>query len=203
MKQSGRRSRVRDDEALPPDLMGDAAQKNAAVALREQLTEFGDLLALQPQRRKRPTLTNTQAVEVLKPLPSYHRVLSAMLVSIAVILTLVVGVGELWPRAPVVVPDELIGEWTTDDPRYAGRMMAFAESEIVVGLTPGVPPASYVIRTLDATLRGDTTLLTLQYDVDTAPVELHTTFIRSGVPRLVFERPAGLVWTRHIRVAGP
>lgn len=93
-------------------------------------------------------------------------------------------------------PDALIGEWTPVHPDYAGAALVFATSAITIA-APSGERSTHAIESLRTTVDGAGMLLELTYATSDGPVRLAATLQADELPpRLLFERPVGLVWER-------
>lgn len=102
---------------------------------------------------------------------------------------------RLWPRGETRLPAAVLGEWTTDDPRYAGRVLRLADQEVafvVAGRETAYPLAA--VRTRQA---GDTAYLTVEYIVAGRNNVWPLAFVPSPSPSLTTVNQPGLVWTRR------
>ena len=174
---------------------GDASNRKPieSHALREELKEIGVILNLPAQRPKRAT-ASMQAV-----VPSPFNV--ARLRSVAATVSLVVGAvicvfSLRKPPAPDV-PDLLLGEWTTSNPRYEGRQLAFTETSIELGTAKDAARTRYPITSLSTKSRADTMIIALAYEDDGGTVELHARLIARDRTKLAFDRPYDLIWQRR------
>lgn len=173
-------------ELSPSDL-----QKS--IELREFLITVGHFMDL-PTRR--PTRA-TSAIAFVPPKRS--RLWRAMPVIAGALLLASLAVSA-WDRRPPALPETLLGDWSTTNPRYADRQLSFTATEVLLGAQPGSPPSHHRITRLITSERADTLVLALTYEQDGEPTELHAALVNSSPSRLVFARPAGLVWERRVVV---
>jgi len=162
--------------------------------LREELIEIGVILNLPSQRPKRATAS----VQALVPPPISLAKLRGYLATFTIAVGLAIGLFSLRTPAAPYIPDALLGEWITSNPRYEGRQLAFTETSIELGFVKDAPRLRYPITGLSTTTLGDTTVIALAYDQDGGSVELHARVISLGAPRLVFDRPYDLIWERRL-----
>jgi hypothetical protein len=167
-------------------------------AIRSELAEIGAVLDL-PTRiptRARSSVAIEESV-AKAPVPLWRRH-----VSIAVIVLGVLGalVSQLPPRMPPL-PDDLLGEWATTFADYEDQRLGFSASEIIIGLGGGAPSTRYPISAVKLSGRSDSMGVSLTYRDGGADIEFFATLLLRGTPRLVFQRPAGLVWERKVSAA--
>jgi hypothetical protein len=99
-------------------------------AIRQFREDIGDFRAI-PQTLPRPSRTLPR----LKLGPRYRsRLVAVLTVLILVAAGLLVG-----PRlsGPDAVPAELVGSWTTDDPRYRGRQLELTREALILRASIG------------------------------------------------------------------
>ena len=159
---------------------GDDAPKGKPIEspeLRDELTEVGVILNLTTQRPIRATASG-QAV----PPPLNRAKLRGYLAKSTVAVGLAIGLLSLRrPDAPYV-PDALLGEWITNNPRYEGRQLAFTETLLELGLVEDARRLRYPTTRLSTNTLADTTVIALTYDADGSSVELHARLISLGPP---------------------
>lgn len=66
------------------------------------------------------------------------------------------------------VPSELIGLWTSDDPRYAEKSLAIGAEQIAFGVDPGIR-INYRVQGIEREGEGADTTLVLFYDAPGEP----------------------------------
>lgn len=179
--------------------------KPAAAVIRENLIEVGQLLDLPPE----PAKTPPKATKPDAPAPAEpekvaavksSRGFSGILFGCAALLLAVVGARTFWPSASTALPAALIGEWTTSNKAYAGRSFSFTPTTVAIGTQSGVAPMEYPIKSVELTVRAETTAFVITYLDNGDPVELPARYIdRADKSTIEFARPEGLQWHRRVR----
>jgi hypothetical protein len=93
-------------------------------------------------------------------------------------------------------PSALLGEWTPVHPDYAGSRLAFSASSVTISPPTGERTTHRIV-SLRAIPEAGGVRVELAYATPDGPVHLGATLqTDEAPPRLVFERPVGLVWER-------
>ncbi|MBC8086023.1 MAG: hypothetical protein H7Z40_02060 [Phycisphaerae bacterium] len=179
------------------DMQEKAASEKLAEseALRAELKEIAVVLDLPSKRIVRAKTASN--VAVLRA-PLSFRQMTHRAAHVVVFVGLLVAAASLHTPAAPTLPEALLGAWITTNPSYQGRELGFVESELVMRVTADAPLTRYPITSMSSRTSADTTVLGLTYETEGGPVELHARLIGEQNPRLVFERPAGLVWERRV-----
>ncbi len=164
---------------------------SAPIVMREHLTELAELLDL---TRKRPNRAARAYNTAVAASAKWRAPLLAVLPKAIVTVGAIIVTMTFWPSPLPELPAELLGEWTTTNPDYQDRRLAFTPDAVLIGTTPDGVPLRYSITALKLRTRADTTTLELTYDVDGADAELHAALVGGSERKLVFARPQGLVW---------
>ncbi len=180
------------DSESPSVVALSPSELQKSIELREFLIAVGHFMDL-PKRPTRATMASARVV------PRRSRLWRATPV-IAGALLFALLVVSAWNRRPPALPEALLGDWSTTNPRYADRQLSFTATEVLLGAQPGSPPSHHRITRLTTSERADTLVLALTYDQDGEPTELHAALVNGTPSRLVFARPAGLVWERRAAV---
>jgi hypothetical protein len=106
------------------------------------------------------------------------------------VLAFAIGLG----CAREAVPRELIGLWTTDDPRYAGKSLSIGAEQITFGVDAGIR-IDYQLLGIEREGEGADTTVVLVYDAPGEPVrELR---VRIAGPDLLQIDNHGEPWKRR------
>lgn len=189
---------VETPKSLRPtsDAKADALAESRAI--RSELAEIGAVLDL-PQRiptRARSSAAIEESVPKA-PVPMWRQTLSVAVIILGVIGALVSRLPER--KAPL--PDDLLGEWATTFADYEDQRLGFSASEVIIGLGGGAPATRYPISAVKLSGPSDSMGIAVTYRDGGADIELFATLLLRGTPRLVFQRPAGLVWERKVSAA--
>jgi hypothetical protein len=105
------------------------------------------------------------------------------------LLALCVGFG----CAREVVPTDLVGVWTSDDPRYADRSLAITPEQIAFGVDAGIR-VNYRVQGIEREGEGEDTTFLVFYDAPGEPErELR---VRVAGPNLLEIDNHGGAWKR-------
>jgi hypothetical protein len=100
---------------------------------------------------------------------------------------------------PKILPDKLVGFWTTDEPRYQDRFLEFDKVYVFIGVGRLQVPNVQVVDKVDAAQAGKETTYTI-YSTDLQGAEYQMTFqfnpVNGGEIQLKNQR--GIVWKRHV-----
>ncbi len=189
--EASERADATEDENVT---LGESALRQSE-SLRTELTQIGAVLDLPAKAVNRPTAASVAAVR-----QSHAFTLNLSQWIAGAIVFIGAGIAAAMLRTPPLptLPPELLGEWTTSNPQYQGRQLAFVESQIVMRVSEDAPLTRYPIIGLTSHTVADTTLLGLTYSTEGGEVELHARLVGRDRPSLVFDRPSGLVWERRI-----
>lgn len=91
-------------------------------------------------------------------------------------------------------PAQVLGRWTTEDPRYADRALTITEEEVVLELGPEGAPVTGPIVAVRDWLEEGTRVIMVEYRLaggtDRLEIQLH------GPGRMRLRNPPEVVWTR-------
>lgn len=174
-----------------------AAKVKESQALREELKQMALVLDLTPKRRPRAA----KPVVVAYKAPLTIRQIAQRLAPVVVAVGIFTGMASVRTPPPPVLPEALMGAWVTSNAAYAGSELGFVDSEINLRLGKNAELLRYPITTMTSRARGDSSALTLTYTTESGPVELNLLLVEGLHPRIVFERPSGLIW-EHPRAMG-
>lgn len=111
-----------------------------------------------------------------------------------IIVVLFVATGCHRDRA--VVPDELVGSWTTDDPVYRGRSLKLEKEYVLVGFGEDVNPTVQRITKVEI-IRNATTNSTTIYSTDKEGLHELTVYFEPSDGGSLYIKNLRGKWTRH------
>ncbi|GMV08066.1 MAG: hypothetical protein AMXMBFR53_43410 [Gemmatimonadota bacterium] len=91
-------------------------------------------------------------------------------------------------------PAEVLGRWTTGDPRYADRHISVSRDAVSVGLGPGIPSDEGSITAVRTWKEGSSQVVRLEYS--TVEGEQLMELILHGPDRMHLRNPVEVVWNR-------
>ena len=166
----------------------------ATQVIRAELSEIGVMLDLPT---KRPT-RQTAAVAAIEPLASTSPRWSQWIAGAALVVSALIAVVAFWPTSSPPMPEAVLGDWVTSNQQYQDKHLAFSQTEVLIAVGNDAPPTRHRILSLRLKRHADSTVIALTYQADNAPVELHAAVMETGPQRLIFARPAGLIWERPV-----
>jgi hypothetical protein len=121
--------------------------------------------------------------------------LKVKIIALCIIITVLYGCHPVENRK---IPGELLGEWITSEPRYAGCVLEFTDGAIIFGNGPDHLSINYIVNIKKVTY-GKTTVYTIYYEDSrglkyTFPV-LFGFVNKKGVLR--FKNQNHVVWTKR------
>lgn len=182
------------DGVPTPDDDSGKAPLPATQVIREELSEIGVILDL-PTRR--PT-RQTAAVAAIEPLSNSSPRWSQWVAASALVLSALIAVVAFWPTTSPPMPESLLGDWVTSNPQYQDKHLAFTQNEVLIAVGTETSPTRHPILSLQLKRHADSTVIALTYKDNDAPVEMHAAVMETGPQRLIFARPAGLIWERPV-----
>jgi len=99
---------------------------------------------------------------------------------------------------PKVLPDKLVGFWTTDEPRYQDRFLELSKVYVFIGVGRRQVPSVQVVDRFEAVQAGKETKYTI-YSTDLQGTAYQMTFQFSPVNggEIQLKNQQGIVWKRH------
>ncbi|MHB8411162.1 MAG: hypothetical protein ACYDDI_04355 [Candidatus Acidiferrales bacterium] len=95
------------------------------------------------------------------------------------------------------VPDNLVGVWSTDAPKYSGRSLELTPELLIIKTGPD-KKTFYGVLAVDEEPRGKNTLYTIHYVSDDREVfQLSFFYAPQKRGTIQFEHQPGVVWTRE------
>jgi hypothetical protein len=188
-RSSTPRSTIRQEPARPVNLKdGDLANP---VPLNDFMSELGTIMRL--PKKEGPVA----APVAVAAAPARHGWSARTMVLPAIAVLLAAGVA--WGRvagtpALTDLPRELQGEWKTSHPKYRDRQLSFTADRVGLALQEGRAPQLYPISALTMRTRADTTVLSITYVEEGAPVDFRVSLVRGARPMLWLSNPPDVVW---------
>ena len=126
------------------------------------------------------------------------RFLSVALIGLAFVtmVLLVLNLRETGPGKKIeVMPTEVLGQWTTTDPRYADRGLEVSRDAVVFGLGPGQPPRRGRIVSLRSWQEGLVEVVRIEYDAGEGAETMELLMVGPDSMRL--RNPREVLWTKE------
>jgi len=99
------------------------------------------------------------------------------------------------PTRHAMVPDELIGEWHSTDPKYADRSLEIDAVSINFGTGEGTVATGFV-KDVKAVSEGTRTVFTITYSVENVPSEVTVYYEGPRTNVLRFKNQEKIAWTK-------
>ncbi len=183
----------------PPDTAADTAptevRPSAGLVADRSLPDFfGDLALLLNHGRKRHIVPTTEAPDaetrvVLGPILSWPFALALVGVLALASVPLFRGTGE-------PVPEGLLGRWTTEDPRYAGRSLEITPTAVRIGLDSAPAGAAHPITFVTVRRAPQATFVTFEYREEGEAHTLALTYLPPPFGTFTLKHPAEAVWRK-------
>lgn len=114
----------------------------------------------------------------------------------ALALAMVIGV-VAWKfvTAPTTeLPAELMGEWVTTNPKYAGRKVTFREGKLVLELDPRAGAAEYAIKAVEVKPVNGRRNVAVTYVDNGGDQVLQINLWTGDPPQFELAQPPGVIW---------
>ena len=114
------------------------------------------------------------------------------------ILVLLVLLAAAWYWAPAsrLVPQNLVGEWVSSDPRYDDRVFEIDPVSVNFG-TPGAKVSVGFIKSVTSEADGPRTLYTISYVVDKLPSRMSFYYDTRNGESIYFKNRQTVFWTKR------
>ena len=98
-----------------------------------------------------------------------------------------------------LLPKELVGFWTTDEPMYADRFVELYRAYVIIGTGSKEVPKVQAVDSVEAKQEGDSTVYTISSsDLSGATYKMILLYKAGGGGELRFRHMENLVWKRHV-----
>jgi len=183
------RSTPRQEPPRPVNLNdGDLA---TPVPLNDFMSELGTIMQL--PKKEGPVAA--PVVVTTTPARRGWSARAAVLPAIAILLAAGVAWGRVTRTPPLTdLPKELQGEWRTRNPKYRDRLLSFTSDRVGIALKEGIAPQLHPISAVTMRTRADTTVLSITYVEEGAPVDFRVSLVRGAKPLLWLSNPPDVVW---------
>jgi hypothetical protein len=115
----------------------------------------------------------------------------------AILLLLLATVG-CNRNATHLLPKELVGFWTADEPRYKGRFLELYRAYVILGTGPGEVPQVQIVDSVEADPDGDHVAYKIS-STDLNGVQYNMTLLYkpAGEGVILFRHQENISWKRH------
>jgi hypothetical protein len=113
----------------------------------------------------------------------------------AAVIFLIVLVPLIWHPPNKHVPEELVGEWHTEDPNYSGRSFDISLVSISFATGGGTATTGF-IKEIKEVSEGGRTLYTISYMADGMPNEVSFYYDAAKGKAIRFKNQEKAVWTK-------
>lgn len=161
------------------------------VPLPDFMQELGVLLQLPKRRTTRPIAIIPETTVQ----PARRSLRSVALAVLAVSIAAMAGYARFAPppRAESL-PQDLVGEWRTSNPKYRERILSFTGDRVGLSLGEGRTPALHPIVSWSSRAIGDTMVVAMTYEDDDQPVDFRVSLVKGGRLMLWLSNPPDVVW---------
>jgi hypothetical protein len=163
--------------------------------LEDFFRQLGVLLQLPPRSLKdaaKPLAAIQAAANRVKaPLTKWVLPIAASLMLVGY------GATRIQPPPAIVVPQTMLGTWTTQQGAYKGKSFALTGETIVLNMGGNGRDVVHKLLSFSAADRRDTTIVKLTYDADGKPLPMGFSYTTGGGrPAIVLDHPWDIVWHR-------
>lgn len=121
----------------------------------------------------------------------------------AALLLLLVAIGGHQNNANLL-PTDLVGFWTTDEPRYQGRFLELYRVYVIVGAGPQEAPRIETVDSVETQQESDHILYTISStDLSGVRDKMTLLYTPKNGGEIRFRHLENLVWKRHKENSGP
>ena len=101
-------------------------------------------------------------------------------------------------NATHLLPKELVGFWTADEPRYKGRFLELYRAYVILGTGPGEVPQVQIVDSVEATPDGDHVVYKIgSTDLNGIQYNLTLLYRPTGEGTILFKHQESVLWKRH------
>jgi hypothetical protein len=122
-----------------------------------------------------------------------------LLAGFGLIIILLVGAALIWGPSAHQVPDTLVGEWVSSDPRYDDRVFEIDPVSVNFG-TPGAKVTVGFVKSVTAEQDGGRTLYTIAFVQNNLPSQVSFYYDTSNGESIYFKNRQNVYWTRRPKV---
>jgi hypothetical protein len=122
-----------------------------------------------------------------------------VLIGFGLILTILIVAAWISAPASRTVPDRLVGEWVSSDPRYDDRVFEIDPVSVNFG-TPGAKVTVGFIKSVDAESDGSRTLYTIEYVANNLPGQITFYYDTDKGESLYFKNRKTVFWTKRPKI---
>jgi hypothetical protein len=115
------------------------------------------------------------------------------------IVALLVAAALIWGPSAHQVPDTLVGEWVSSDPRYDDRVFEIDPVSVNFG-TPGSKVTVGFVKSVTAEPVDGKTLYTIQYVANNLPGQVTFFYDTSSGESIYFKNRQNVFWTRRPKI---
>jgi hypothetical protein len=107
-------------------------------------------------------------------------------------------------NATNLLPSQLVGFWTTDEPRYQGRFLELYRAYVIIGTGPGDVPKVQAVDSVEASQDGDHMVYKIA-STDMSGVQYRMTLLYrpAGDGEILFRHEENILWKRHRESVDP
>jgi hypothetical protein len=115
-----------------------------------------------------------------------------------IVIVLVVA-ALIWGPSAHAVPDTLVGEWVSSDPRYDDRVFEIDPVSVNFG-TPGAKVTVGFVKSVTAEQDGGKTLYTIQYVANNLPGQVTFYYDTANGESIYFKNRSNVFWTKRPKI---
>ena len=120
-------------------------------------------------------------------------------IGFGLILVALIGAALIWGPSAHQVPDTLVGEWVSSDPRYDDRVFEIDPVSVNFG-TPGAKVTVGFVKSVTAEPVDGKTLYTIQYVANNLPGQVAFFYDTSSGESIYFKNRQNVFWTRRPKI---
>lgn len=115
------------------------------------------------------------------------------------IVVVLVAAAWIWSPPSRTVPDALVGEWVSSDPRYDDRVFEIDRISVNFG-TPGAKVTVGFVNSVTAEQDGARTLYTINYVANNLPGQISFYYDTEKGESLYFKNRQTVFWTKRPQI---
>jgi hypothetical protein len=101
-------------------------------------------------------------------------------------------------KATHLLPKELVGFWTADEPRYKGRFLELYRAYVILGTGPGEVPQVQIVDSVEADPDGDHVAYKISStDLNGVQYNMTLMYKPAGEGIILFKHQENIFWKRH------